>query len=76
MYRAYWNMEYNPFSKEIDVSKLFKTRDFNEALTRLEFLNKTKGIGLFTGSPGSGKTYAIKYFLDNLNSGLNKKLFY
>lgn len=75
MYRAYWNMEYNPFSKEIDINKLFKTRDFNEALTRLEFLNKTKGIGLFTGSPGSGKTYTIRYFLDNLNSGLNKIIY-
>ena len=51
MYRAYWHMEYNPFSKEIDVNKLFKTKDFNEALTRLEFLYKTKGIGLFTGNP-------------------------
>ena len=51
MYRAYWHMEYNPFSKEIDINKLFKTKDFNEALTRLEFLYKTKGIGLFTGNP-------------------------
>ena len=60
MYRAYWNMEFNPFAKEIDVNKLFRTRDFNEALTRLDFLNKTRGIGLFTGSPGTGKTYAVK----------------
>lgn len=72
MYRAYWNMEFDPFSKEIDIKKLFKTNDFNEALTRLEFLNTTKGIGLFTGNPGSGKTYAVKYFLENLNSGLYK----
>ena len=72
MYRAYWNMEYNPFSKEIDTNKLFKTTDFKEAITRLEFLNNTKGIGLFTGNPGSGKTYTIKYFLENLNSGLYK----
>ncbi len=64
MYRAYWNMEFDPFSKEIDIKKLFKTNDFNEALTRLEFLNTTKGIGLFTGNPGSGKTYAVKYFLE------------
>lgn len=75
MYRAYWNMEYNPFSKEIDINKLFRTTDFNEALTRLDFLHKTKGIGLFTGNPGSGKTYAIKYFLDNLNSGLYKIIY-
>lgn len=72
MYRAYWNMEFDPFSKEIDIKKLFKTNDFNEALTRLEFLNTTKGIGLFTGNPGSGKTYTVKYFLENLNSSLYK----
>ena len=75
MYRAYWNMEYNPFSKEIDTNKLFKTNDFNEALTRLDFLHKTRGIGLFTGKPGSGKTYAVKYFLENLNSGLYKIIY-
>lgn len=72
MYRAYWNMEFNPFSKDIDMKKLFKTNDFNEAITRLEFLNSTKGIGLFTGNPGSGKTYTVKYFLENLNSSLYK----
>lgn len=75
MYRAYWNMEFDPFSKEIDMKKLFKTNDFNEALTRLEFLNTMKGIGLFTGNPGSGKTYAIKYFLDNLNPNLYKVVY-
>ncbi len=72
MYRAYWNMEYDPFSKEIDIKKLFKTNDFNEALTRLDFLNTTKGIGLFTGNSGSGKTYTVKYFLEKLNSSLYK----
>jgi len=65
-------MEYNPFAKEIDINKLYKTKDFNEARTRLEFLEKTKGIGLFTGNPGCGKTYAIKNYLDNLNSSLYK----
>ena len=65
-------MEYNPFSKEIGIDKMYKTEDFNEALTRLEFLEKTRGIGLFTGFPGAGKTYTIKYFLENLNTGLYK----
>ena len=72
MYREYWNMEFNPFSKEISMNKLYKTEDFNEALTRLQFLEKTRGIGLFTGIPGSGKTFTIKYYLENLNSGLYK----
>ena len=75
MYRAYWNMEYNPFAKEIDVNKLFKTEDFNEAQTRLNFLHNTRGIGLFTGNPGAGKTYAVRYFLDNLNKGIYKIIY-
>lgn len=75
MYRAYWNMEYNPFSKEIGIKNLYKTEDFNEGLTRLEFLEKTRGIGLFTGNPGSGKTYTVKYFLENLNVGLYKTVY-
>lgn len=75
MYRAYWNMEYNPFSKEIGINKIYKTEDFNEATTRLEFLEKTRGIGLFTGVPGTGKTYTIKYFLENLNNGLYKVIY-
>ena len=75
MYRAYWNMEYNPFSKEIVINKMYKTEDFKEAITRLEFLEKTRGIGLFTGVPGTGKTYTIKFFLENLNPGLYKIIY-
>lgn len=68
-------MEYNPFCKEINIKKLFKTEDFNEAQKRLEFLQNTKGIGLFTGNPGCGKTYAVKYYLENLNKGLHKIIY-
>ena len=75
MYRAYWNMEFNPFSKEVGIDKLYKTTDFNEAQVRLQFLERTKGIGLFTGIPGAGKTFAIKYYLDNLNKGLFKVIY-
>ena len=75
MYRAYWNIEYNPFSKEIGINKIYKTEDFNEAITRLEFLENVREIGLFTGVPGTGKTYTIKYFLENLNPGLYKVIY-
>ena len=60
--KAYWNMEHNSFSKEIVINKMYKTEDFKEAITRLEFLEKTREIGLFTGVPGTGKTYTIKFF--------------
>lgn len=73
--KAYWNMEHNSFSKEIVINKMYKTEDFKEAITRLEFLEKTREIGLFTGVPGTGKTYTIKFFLENLNPGLYKIIY-
>lgn len=75
MYKVYWNMEFNPFCKEIGTNKLYKTEDFNEAMTRLKFLEKTRGFGIFTGNPGAGKTYVIKYFLESLNPSLYKVVY-
>lgn len=74
MYKSYWSMEYNPFQKnngEKDV-KLFDSSDYINAKARLEHLNKLGGIGLLTGLSGTGKTYALKKFADNLNPSLYK----
>lgn len=56
MYRAYWGMEFNPFDKEISEKQFYKGTDFNEMMKRLEYLRNVRGIGLFTGLPGTGKT--------------------
>jgi type II secretory pathway predicted ATPase ExeA len=37
---------------------------------RLSFLKSTRGIGLFTATPGMGKTYALRCFADGLNTNL------
>ena len=58
-YTVRYGLEFNPFlknSKEIFVS----TDESKEVLFRLNYLAKTKGFGLLTGSPGRGKTTAIR----------------
>ncbi len=40
-------------------------------IDRLNYLQRTRGgIGLFTASPGMGKTYALRCFADTLNPNL------
>ena len=59
-------LEFNPFlknSKEIFVA----TDESKEVLFRLDYLVKTKGFGLLTGSPGRGKTTAIRNWVQTLN---------
>ncbi len=69
-----YGLEFNPFlknSKEI----LFKCNEFNEALFRLDYLAKTKGFGLLTGSPGRGKTTAVRHWASLLNPSLFKVIY-
>jgi type II secretory pathway predicted ATPase ExeA len=68
-YIARYGLEFNPFlknSKEIPVS----TEEYRETLFRLDYLLKTKGFGLITGSAGRGKTTAIRNWAGTLNPSL------
>ncbi len=72
MYEAYFGMKLNPFKKDIDIKNTYEFNDFKEAQNRLKYLLNNKGIGLFTGTSWKGKTFAIKYFVKNLNPNLYK----
>ncbi|MCH4183845.1 MAG: hypothetical protein LKF48_11950 [Prevotella sp.] len=68
-YFTRYGLEFNPFiknSKEI----LVDTSEYKETLFRLDYLVKTKGFGLLTGSPGRGKTTIIRNWSSSLNSSL------
>ena len=70
-YTIRYGLEFNPFlknSKEIFVS----TDESKEVLFRLDHLAKTKGFGLLTGSPGRGKTTAIRAWRQGLNNSQYK----
>ena len=73
-YTIRYGLEFNPFlknSKEIFVS----TDESKEVLFRLDYLVKTKGFGLLTGSPGRGKTTAIRYWAQTLNPSQYKVVY-
>ncbi len=75
MYRAYWGMEFNPFDKEIAEKQFYRDNDFNEMTKRLEYLKNIRGIGLFTGLPGTGKTACLRAFVSGLNPSLYKVIY-
>ena len=69
-----YGLEFNPFlknSKEI----LFSGNEFREASFRLEYLARTKGFGLLTGSPGRGKTTVVRNWVKGLNPSLFKAVY-
>lgn len=73
-YCTRYGMEFNPFlknSKELIV----KTHEYNEVLFRLSYLSKTRGFGLVTGSPGRGKTTAIRSWACDLNPSLYRVIY-
>jgi len=75
MLTAYWEMQFNPFSKQASGKQPFESEDFKQAAARLKYLCEIKGIGLFTGQAGVGKTFAIKKFTDGLNPSLYKAFY-
>ena len=77
MYKSYWAMEYNPFEKnnKSRENSVYRTMDFTNSTARLEHLNKLGGIGLFTGLPGTGKTFSLREFANNLNPNLYKVVY-
>ena len=73
-YTIRYGLEFNPFlknSKEIFVS----TDESKEVLFRLDYLAKTKGFDLLTGSPGRGKTTAIRAWRQELNNSQYKVVY-
>ena len=64
-------MTHNPFSKSSE-DFCFESHDYTEATSRLKFLTANKGIGLFTGLAGQGKTFVLRSYLSNLNPSLFK----
>lgn len=69
-----FGMDFNPFiknSKDVFV----ESRDFKETIARLNYLKDIKGFGIITGSPGTGKTTALRYWKNTLNKSLFKVVY-
>lgn len=73
-YFTRYGLEFNPFiknSKEI----LIDTTEYKETLFRLDYLAKTKGFGILTGSAGRGKTTSVRSWAASLNPSLYKVVY-
>lgn len=42
MYKSFYGLSSDPFLKSIETKEHFKSKDFNDALSRLEFLKILK----------------------------------
>jgi type II secretory pathway predicted ATPase ExeA len=69
-FTTYYGLTHNPFDKESDA--VLETVDFKEMQFRLNYLKDTLGIGLITGNPGVGKSFALRKFAEDLNPNLYK----
>lgn len=68
MIKAAFNLSDIPFTKDIQSKKLFVHDQFSTMTSRLGMLFENRGIGLFTGDVGCGKSTAIRAALDTLSS--------
>lgn len=70
MYKPFYSLAREPFSKDTQSADAFHSTSYQEALNGLEYLQKSKGIGLIIGDPGAGKTFTLRSFKESLNPAL------
>lgn len=75
MFKPYWGMSKDPFTKEIDVKDAFMSEDIRQVLQRLDHVRRYPGIAVITACPGSGKTLGIRIFSSGLNPNLYKVVY-
>ena len=69
---SFYGLSSNPFDKQqLREKDHFQSNDFKEMLSRLDHLQKVRGIGVFTARPGMGKSYALRCFAKDLNPNQN-----
>ena len=67
MYAPFFGFNRVPFDRHLSPDQLFRTPALDELHTRLEYLVKTRSLGLLTGEPGSGKSTALRRLRDSLH---------
>jgi type II secretory pathway predicted ATPase ExeA len=68
MIEARFGLKSRPFDKHIATRDLYLWPGLEELAARLEMAKAAKGILLLTGEPGTGKTAALRRFVDSLNT--------
>lgn len=76
MYKSFYSLAKEPFSKDIRPSDAFSSMDYQGALNALNYLQRSKGMGLLIGEPGAGKTFALRSFKESLNPALYHVIYF
>lgn len=76
MFTQFFNLRFNPFTKEIPIDKLFLSKNLEELTSRLMYLQKARGIGLIIGEAGTGKTTALRQYAQSLNPALFQSFYF
>lgn len=72
MYRAFYQLTKQINRKDIFADDLFKSENFKEAVSRLEFMKDKGGFTIVSGDCGVGKTTVLRYFVEKLNQRFYK----
>jgi type II secretory pathway predicted ATPase ExeA len=67
MIEARFGLKKRPFDKSIPSRELYPWPGLTELAARLEMIKQARGLMLLTGEPGTGKTAALRRFVDALN---------
>lgn len=73
-YVSRYGLEFNPFIKNTKEI-LIETKEYGEAVYRLNYLLETRGFGIVTGSAGKGKTTVIRNWSKTLSPSLYKVIY-
>ena len=70
-FKAFYGLSCNPFDKHsLKISDSFESADQKSMMNRLSYLKDVRGIGVFTASPGMGKSFCLRQFESSLNKNL------
>lgn len=75
MFLSYYGLENNLFNKKIKSKEAYKSSDYTNIQNRLKYLKDVKGIGIIVGSAGTGKTYSLRCFKEQMNPDLYKIIY-
>jgi type II secretory pathway predicted ATPase ExeA len=67
MIEQHFGFQAIPFQKDVHADGLYLSSQLQELQARLDFLIRTRGIGLITGEVGSGKSTAVRRFCSGLD---------
>ena len=66
-YQSYWGLDKTPFRAYHDSCFFYRSPTHEEALARMHFLvDQHRRLGLLIGAGGSGKSFLMRFFADEL----------